>query len=37
MVELSIEMSSSVNYPVNTLFQSSKRDFHVDYFLIKDW
>ena len=33
MVELNIELSSSVNYPVKTIFQSSRSLFHVDYFL----
>ena len=33
MVEVSIELSSSVNYPVKTLFQSSRSLFHVDDFL----
>ena len=33
MVELNIELSSSVNYPVKTLFQSSWSLFHVDDFL----
>ena len=33
MVEVSIELSSSVNYPVKTLFQSSWSLFHVDDFL----
>ena len=33
MVEVSIELSSSVNYPVKTIFQPSRSLFHVDYFL----
>ena len=33
MVELSVELSSSVNYPDKTLFQSSRSLFHVDDFL----
>ena len=33
MVEVSIELSSSVNYPVKTLFQSSRSLFHVVDFL----